>query len=323
MATLASIGNNTWGISTIGYGVIAEGISLIRQRISIVLRTSRGSDPMRPVFGSRIFEYISMPSDIAIPNIKAEIVNALQMWMPEINVLAITHTYKEAYNPLFAITYEVLDDSIVDKLLFDLKEGTTTGGGGVPVTEIILQAFFPPNPNNYRYQIQLIINNEDAHPIPDSGGFATIPQLFEWIQANWFFRGRWHLLSDRIVCYMNSEGITGASLAILVLSIVRLEKDFPLLEPDEFYSVQLTVNGSPAAPAMPATFITVGDVLVWAQTNWSHYGEWSVEGVPGNNNTTFSDEFSTELDAPEPDTFRLILTSDLQGFTGDLQISKL
>lgn len=317
MAALANIENNTWSISTIGYGVIVEGLAVIRQRIDLVLRTTKRSDPLRPEFGSRIYQYIDTPLNVAIPNIKAEIIDVLATWIPEIKITSVSHRFIDESNPVFFITYELLDNSLIDKVTFDVRAGQTTSSAA---TEIILQAFFPPNPNNYRYQISLITNGVAATPLPNSGGYSSLNELFTWVKTNWFFRGRWFLLSDRIVCYMNSEGVSDATLSLSVLAIVRITADFPPLELGQFYNVSLTVNGEPASPAMPQTFSIPGQVLFWVQNNWGQYGSWSIEGVPSNKDTTFTDEFSTEFDSPVPDTFKLILISNIADFTGELQI---
>lgn len=317
MAVLANIENNTWSISTIGYGVIVEGLAVIRQRIDLTLRTTKRSDPLRPEFGSNIYRYIDTPHNVAIPNIKAEIIYALEMWVPEIKVTGIRHNFNDESNPAFEITYQLADESLTDKVVFDLRTGQTTSSAA---TEIILQAFFPPNPNNYRYRLSLIRNSVPAAPYPDQGGYATIKEMFDWIMANWFFWGRWYLLSDRIVCYMNSEGLNNATLSISVAAIVRLSAYFPLLELDEYYKVSLTINGEAASPEIPQTFNIPGDVLFWVQNNWGEYGSWSIEGVPSADNASFSDEFSAEFDAPLPDTFKLILTTDIPDFTGEMQI---
>ncbi|HJU46358.1 MAG TPA: GPW/gp25 family protein, partial [Chitinophagaceae bacterium] len=312
MAALANIENNTWSISTIGYGVVVEGLAVIRQRIDLVLRTTKRSDPLRPEFGSNIYQYIDTPLNVAIPNIKAEIIYALEMWVPEIKITSVSHRYNDESNPVFPITYQLLDNSLIDKVTFDVRAGLTTSSA---ITEIILQAFFPPNPNSYRYQVSLIRNSTAANPLPDQGGYSSISELFGWIMANWFFWGRWFLLNDRIVCYMNSEGVSNATLSISVLAIVRITADFPPLEPDQHFNVTLTVNGEAAAPAMPQTFNIPGEVLFWVQNNWGQYGTWSIEGVPSTSATTFSDEFSPEFDSPLPDTFKLILTSNKPNFT--------
>jgi phage baseplate assembly protein W len=320
LAALANIENSTWGISTIGYGVIVEGIAVIRQRIDLALRTTKRSDPLRPEFGSNIYKFIDSPLDIAIPNIKAEIIYALEMWVPDIKITNVNHTFKDESNPLFEITYQLSDDSLTDKVIFDLRAGQTTSSA---INEIILQAFFPPNPNNYRYQVSFIRNDAAANPLPNAGGYATIQELFNWITANWFFWGRWYLLSNRIVLYMNNEGISNASLSISVIAIVRIEANFPLLQSDEHYKVTFTVNGQPASPAMPQTFQLIGEVLLWAQTNWGQYGSWSIEGVPSSDNAAFSDDFSLEFDSPLPNTFKLVLISNNPDFTGEIQITSI
>lgn len=285
--------------------------------MDIALRTTKGSDPLRPEFGSNIYQYMDTPLDTAIPNIKAEIINTLEMWITNIEVTNVNHSYNSASNPVFQVTYTVLDQSIVDTLLFDLKAGQTTASGA---SEIILQAFFPPNPNNYRYQVSLIRNSVEGTPLPDAGGYANINDLFNWITTNWFFWGRWYLLSDRIVCYMNSEGINNATLSISVIAVVRIEAQFPPVDPGHFYNVTFNVNGQPVSPAMPQTFNIPGSALFWAQSNWGQYGSWSIEGVSADSNSVFSDEFSDEFDTPLPDTFKLILVSNIADFTGELQI---
>ena len=320
MATLASIENNTWSISTIGYGVIVEGIAVLRQRIDLALRTTKRSDPLRPEFGSDIYKYIDAPHKIAIPNIKAEIISALELWVPEVTIISVKHSFNNEYNPVFEITYQPVDDSIIDNIIFDLRSGQTTS---TAITEIILQAFFPPNPNSYRYQVSLIRNDVAATPSPNPGGYANIQEMFDWIMANWYFRGRWFLLSDRIVCYMSSEGVTNASLSIAVIALVRVTAEFPALDPSMNYKVAFTVNGQPATPAMPETFGLPGEVLFWAQNNWGSYGSWSIEGVSSNQSVPFSDDFSGDFDSPLPDTFKLVLLSSIANFTGELQITSI
>jgi hypothetical protein len=270
---------------------------------------------MRPHFGSDIYKYQDSPLTIAIPKIKAEIIAALEMWMQEIKVTGITHTIELPANPIFTITYTVVDGDLKDKIVLDLNQ---SGGVGSGTNEIILQAFFPPNPNNYRYQIKLIRNSEEAAPMPNPGGYSSVAELFAWIQANWFFYGRWYLLPDKIILYMNTEGVSNATLSISVLPIVRLEAVFPVLEPDQSYGVTLTVNGSPAVPAIPE-FNTVGDVLSWVQANWSAYGSWYIEGV-NNGESVFSDEFTDEFDLYN-DGFKLIVVSNTEGFAGELNIN--
>jgi phage baseplate assembly protein W len=319
LATLATINSPVWGISKYGYGVIVEGIAAIRQRMDIAIRTTKGTDPLRPQFGSNVYRYVDYPINTAIPNIKRELLDCLDIWVKDVKVIAIKHSLKSPGNPVFEIFYTLVDDEIIDKLLFDLNAGVTISES---LNEIILQAYFPPNPNAYRYQIKLFKNGNQVFPIPDPAGFETIAQLFTWVQNNYGYVGRWYLLSDSIVCYMNSEGVTSASLELSVLPIFVFGDFFPQLLPGEFYKVDMLVNGIAAAPAMPQTFTNPGEVLIWAQTNWSNYATWQVQYFLGDGTGVFTDEFSDEFTIQATD-YKLVGVSNEVGFNAILGITKV
>lgn len=65
---------------------VVQGIDDIHLCISNILLTIKGSDILRPEFGSDHFRYIDQPEDIAVPNIVREITLALQLWEKRINV---------------------------------------------------------------------------------------------------------------------------------------------------------------------------------------------------------------------------------------------
>lgn len=299
-----------------GYGVIVEGIAAIRQRIDLAIRTTKGTDPMRPEFGSFVYKFIDVPVTVAVPNIKAEIIRSLQMWVPEVRVTTIKHAYDSPSNPIFEVTYNLTDSDLIDKLLFDLKQGTTTTTDAL--NEIILQAFFPDNPNNYRYTLKLFKNGSQVLPIPDPAGFASIQDLFDWATNNLFFVGKWYLLADKIVCYMNADGVTSASLAIEILSITKLVGPFPQLSPGQTYNVQLIINGVEVQPAMPETYSSPGDVLAFAKANWPGF-DWYIEYLQGEHTGIFSDQFSFEFDI-DVTGYNLIAISPIQNLVGEIQI---
>ena len=285
--------------------------------MDLAIRTTKGTDPLRPEFGSNVYKFVDYPVNVAVPNVKKELVEALQLWVPEIKIVSIRHTFERDFNPIFEITYQVVDEGIIDKLLFDLTTGSTTVTDAV--NEIILQAFFPPNPNSYRYKIKLEKNGNEIAPMPPAFGFTSIDELFTWVQNNWFYVGRWYRLVDKIICYMNSEGVTSASLSIEVLPIIRFEADFPQLPPGALFKVLFTANGNSAIPAMPETFNNPGDVLAFAQSNWNKYGAWGIEYLQESGDAIFSDEFSDEF-AITSTGYKLVGVSNIEDFVGDLQI---
>lgn len=317
MADFTNIDSPVWGMAVQGYGIIVQGLATIRQRMSIVIRTTKTTDPLRPEFGTRVYSYIDAPLNIAIPNIKREILECLAMWVKDIKVVAIRHYVPVPGNVVFEIIYKVLDEELIDKLLFDLLAGETVIDAS---NELILQAFFPANPNGYRYQIKFEKNGSSVFPNPNPSGYATINELFAFASSNWFYIGRWYLLADKIVCYMDSNGVTSASLAIEVLPIIHFEHELPGLNAGQFYNVQFLATGIAATPAMPQTFTSAGEVVTWAQDNWSNYATWSIEFLYDDNVGVFSDEFSDEL-AVSSTGFKLVGVSNVEGFTGELTIT--
>ncbi|BFU65394.1 GPW/gp25 family protein [Rodentibacter abscessus] len=63
-----------------------QGIDDIHQCIANILNTLKGTDILRPDFGSDHFQYIDQPEEVAIPNIVREITTALQRWETRIDV---------------------------------------------------------------------------------------------------------------------------------------------------------------------------------------------------------------------------------------------
>ena len=63
-----------------------QGIDDIHQCIANILNTLKGTDILRPEFGSDHFQYIDQPEDVALPNMVREITLALQHWETRIEV---------------------------------------------------------------------------------------------------------------------------------------------------------------------------------------------------------------------------------------------
>lgn len=59
---------------------VVEGIDDIHLCIANILNTLKGTDILRPEFGSDHFQYIDYPYDEAVPNFVREITQALQRW---------------------------------------------------------------------------------------------------------------------------------------------------------------------------------------------------------------------------------------------------
>lgn len=299
-----------------GYGVIVQGIASLRQCLELIIRTTQGTDPLRPEFGTKIYSFQDAPLNIAIPNIKREIFEAVEIWEQRVKLISISHTVPKPGNPVFEILYKVTDEEIIDRLTLDLQAGVLSSNA---LNEIILQAFYPANPNNHRFQISLERNGSQVFPLPNPDGFETINDLFAWVKANWFFLGKFYQLTDKFLCYMNADGITSATMAITVFPIVRFDADFPQLAPGHFYDIVFKENGVPVA-AIPQTFNTPGQVLNYMQENFPGY-DWLIQ-YNVNGDTIFSDEFSDEFSVPSTG-YKLVGVSHVEGFVGELIINSI
>jgi len=84
-----------WQLSTRGFGRVAQGVDDISQSILLAIGTQKGSDPFRPEFGSDIWEHVSTPLQIAIPNMVLAITQAIARWVPQIQVRSISGEYRQ------------------------------------------------------------------------------------------------------------------------------------------------------------------------------------------------------------------------------------
>ena len=68
-----------WQLSQGGSG-ITQGADDIGLCIPYILSTRKGSDVLRPEFGSGHFDYLDTPEDVFVPNAVRETVLAIQTW---------------------------------------------------------------------------------------------------------------------------------------------------------------------------------------------------------------------------------------------------
>jgi phage baseplate assembly protein W len=277
---LPDIKSTNWQISTAGFGIIAEGLEDIRQSIDLILRTSRGSDNLRPQFGSDIYQYVDSPVNVCIPNVKRSILEAVSIWEKRVKIVRISHKLEgDGSNIIFNITYQLIDQDLIDSITLYLSGGFTTS---TPAQGLILQAFYPPNPYGKPYIIELLTDGSQVLPTPPTSGFNTINGMFAWVKTNWSYLGRWVQLIDRFVLYMNPGLCSTASIAISLLTgTIRVEALLPLLTSGQHYVISFLPDAIAPVPAFtPTTINTKDQLLLWVQTNWGSYGTWEL--LPGN-----------------------------------------
>lgn len=76
---LSNIKSLHWQPALNGDGIV-ELIDDIDQSIRIILKTPKGSDLLRPTFGSDAFQYIDYPVNLVVPYLVRETFQAIQKW---------------------------------------------------------------------------------------------------------------------------------------------------------------------------------------------------------------------------------------------------
>ena len=289
MAGIADIKSPVWTLSKQGGGAVAEGISAIRQCIDIIIRTTKFSDPLRPGFGSDVYKFQDYPVNVAIPNIKKAIKDAVEQWEPRVNITKIPHqvSLERLYFYLF---YQLADGTLTDSILITVgSDGIETG---VSPKQLILQGYFPPNPNGYQYLISLVLDDEEKLPEAPAGGFSTVYEMFDWVQVNWLNYARWYLNADSIIGYIDSDYTTG-SLTISISKQARFDGGIPPLPIGDKYSVSITVDGTEYNNANISLF-TSSQILDFVTEHdfLGSLGTWKTVINPDSFSEDFNDDFS-------------------------------
>lgn len=282
-------------LSSIGVGVIATGLSDIRQCIDIILRTIPGSDPLRPLFGSNIYKYVDAPVTTGIPNMKKEIFEALAIWEKRIEVTAITHQVNKE-NVNFRIVYKAVDENLIDFLEWSLNGIVDSGGGA---QDIILSALIPGQVTNGRYNVEFVLNGEPAYPALPTYGFGSAQEMLNWVNEFYIGYGNWFLTADKLIVYLKPGIAKTASLVVTQKAITTYIAFMRPLNAGEFYNVEFVLDGITAAPLFPINTINNAEgLLSWVQSNWAIHGDWFIktgEAVLslGDFNGDFNTDFST------------------------------
>ena len=71
-----------WQVSMDDPAAIVEGVDDIVQSINIILTTIPGSDPLRPEFGSNVYQYLDKPLPSVLGKIIYEATTAIGRWEP-------------------------------------------------------------------------------------------------------------------------------------------------------------------------------------------------------------------------------------------------
>lgn len=94
-----------WSFSLNEMGGINSGFDDVSQSMLIILNTVKGSNPLRPDFGSDIWRFVDMPINVAIPMVKAEIIKQIGLFEPRAEIKSVTHELVGNSQVVFTISW--------------------------------------------------------------------------------------------------------------------------------------------------------------------------------------------------------------------------
>ncbi len=90
MDAINTITARDWQLAIGQPGTTLTGDDDIGQCLRVILGTPKGSDPLRPAFGSGLRHYLDWPIDRARPHIVRECWDAIGLWEPRITLERVT-----------------------------------------------------------------------------------------------------------------------------------------------------------------------------------------------------------------------------------------
>jgi len=294
LATLTDIRSTNWQIAITGSGNVVEGIEDVRQCLDVLLRTQKGTDCLRPEFGSDIYQYIDKPVNVVIPNVKRAIISAVELFEKRVEVVSVTHQI-DVSNLFFFLTYRLIDTDLIQQLQLYLSG---TGFITTPVIpgNLIIEANIPAN-GSFQLIVDFVVNGNPAMPLPPSFGFANTSIMYAWIIANWSTYGSWYLLPGKIVGYLNNT-IATASLNISLSVLYRYSSPIINLAFGQSYGIKFQEDADIAGTVQTVTPL-MADLLNYAIANYGSAGTWVIESYNGIGDFDYvdfnTDDFSTLL----------------------------
>lgn len=88
--TVDTITTGNWQLSNAEYGQVAVDADDICMSIQNILFIRRGEVPGNPYAGSNILQWVDKPLSVAIPGIKAEVIDAITQQEPRVIITTVT-----------------------------------------------------------------------------------------------------------------------------------------------------------------------------------------------------------------------------------------
>ena len=108
-----------WQLSNETFGEVAENVDDIRQSISNIIFTAKGSLPLDAEFGTLIHLYADQPLNRVLPSLTKEVIVGIKKYEPRVKVVSVT-----AFNQMEHLYVKILVKMIVNnsqkELIYDI-----------------------------------------------------------------------------------------------------------------------------------------------------------------------------------------------------------
>lgn len=123
MSNVNDITTEHWSLSIDEQGKIVTDLDDISQCIYIILTTDRGSDPLRPEFGTNIYRLVDKPLNNSVPNMIKEIADSIEIWETRAELVKVSYKFGES-NITFIVEWQptgsVLDSIQKTEITYDI-----------------------------------------------------------------------------------------------------------------------------------------------------------------------------------------------------------
>lgn len=91
MTKLSDISQPNWTMSLYHSGKVVEGVDEISQNIIVIVRTQKGTDPLRPNFGTDLMASMDRPVNERVPQLIKDVVESINIWETRIDVTNVAY----------------------------------------------------------------------------------------------------------------------------------------------------------------------------------------------------------------------------------------
>lgn len=157
---LNEIQSAEWSLSIAGLGEVVENFDDVNQCIVLILNTAKGSDPLRPAFGSDMWRYMDYGIDTAAPLMVREILASLGTWENRIRVTQVG--------------YAIGKEKVIFEINWILKGNNQKGAAQIALSLTPERKLIPVPPEMPDYPGVVTEGTEFTYILTESGGFIRI-----------------------------------------------------------------------------------------------------------------------------------------------------